>query len=292
MAKKDNVQNFVPQQETMQQPVAPQEEALFESEAYGSPQPDAGMGTTVCKPVGIGGPIPIVAPRSTTIQLQPIIVPMAVVPYMSQDNEVLKTDGIQQQPVEAYDTAAADFSRVEEERKAVKTKKKSKTGARIASAVLFILASLVIAAYSIASINPTLLGVNWNQINVISQVLNWIESLAPANIAITVLHIACYVFVSTVSLIAFICIFVGKLPAGAVAALTFIGAATVDAALIYDAVLATQAGVQFVAKDYVAYIVVASLATLTFIVSAIIAVCLNRKKDIYNLDGNAEPNLI
>ena len=292
MAKKDNVQNFVPQQETMQQPVAPQEEALFESEAYGSPQPDAGMGTTVCKPVGIGGPIPIVAPRSTTIQLQPIIVPMAVVPYMSQDNNVLKTDGIQQQPVEEYDTAAADFSRVEEERKAVKTKKKSKTGARIASAVLFVLASLVIAAYSIASINPTLLGVNWNQINVISQVLNWIENLAPANIAITVLHIACYVFVSTVSLIAFICIFVGKLPAGAVAALTFIGAATVDAALIYDAVLATQAGVQFVAKDYVAYIVVASLATLTFIVSAIIAVCLNRKKDIYNLDGNAEPNLI
>ena len=84
MAKKNNVQNFVPEQEIVQEEVAPQqEEVLFESEAYGNAQPDAGMGTTVCKPMGIGGPIPVVAPKNNTIQLQPIIVPMAVVPYMS-----------------------------------------------------------------------------------------------------------------------------------------------------------------------------------------------------------------
>ena len=110
MAKQDNVQNFVPQQQTMPQPVAYQEEAVFESEAYGSPQPDAGMGTTVCKPVGIGGPIPIVAPRRTTIQLQPIIVPMAVVPYMSQDNDVLKVDGVQQPAEQQAPVATTDFS--------------------------------------------------------------------------------------------------------------------------------------------------------------------------------------
>ena len=293
MAKQDNVQNFVPQQQTMPQPVAYQEEAVFESEAYGSPQPDAGMGTTVCKPVGIGGPIPIVAPRRTTIQLQPIIVPMAVVPYMSQDNDVLKVDGVQQPAEQQAPVATTDFSRVEEEKKAVTSKKKSKKSARIASAVLFILSSLVMLAYTIASCYPTLWNINWSQVNMISQIINWIGEVAPTNIAITILHVACYTFASIVSLMCFICFFVGKLPAGATSVLAFISAATVDAALIYDAVMAHKAGIEFVATDYVAYIIVASLATLTFIVSAVIAVCLNRKKDIYNLEQiNAEENII
>ncbi|MBO5777129.1 MAG: hypothetical protein J6R34_01605, partial [Clostridia bacterium] len=128
MAKRKNVQNFVPEQEVVQENVAPQEEVLFESEAYGSAQPDAGMGTTVCKPVGIGGPVPIVAPKSSTIQLQPIIVPLAVVPYMSQDCDVLKTEGVQ--TTDDYDEATAEFSRMEAEKEAERKKKSQKAGAR------------------------------------------------------------------------------------------------------------------------------------------------------------------
>ena len=111
MAKKNNVQNFVPEQEYVQEDVMLQEEVLFESEAYGSAQPDAGMGTTVCKPVGIGGPVPIIAPKNSTIQLQPIVVPMAVVPYMSQDCDVLKTEGVQ--TTDDYDEATAEAVRIQ-----------------------------------------------------------------------------------------------------------------------------------------------------------------------------------
>ena len=115
--------------------------------------------------------------------------------------------------------------------------------------------------------------------------------MVPANIAITVLHIVSYTFVSLVSLIAFICIFVGKLPAGAVAALSFIGAATVDAALIYDAVEATKGGAKFVFNDFLEYIIVAGIATLLFIISIIVLVALNKKKDLYEDDFGSQ-NLI
>ncbi|MCQ2602609.1 MAG: hypothetical protein MJ193_01645, partial [Clostridia bacterium] len=84
MAKKDI--KFEP-------PVEEQKEETFETEAYGTPEPDKGMDTTVMKPVGMGAPVPVVMPKHNTVQLQPIIVPLAVVPYMTQDSDVLRTDG-------------------------------------------------------------------------------------------------------------------------------------------------------------------------------------------------------
>ena len=94
MAKKDKNQEIVFSPDTND--VRVDDEPLFESEAYGTPQPEAGSDVTVMKPVGIGGPVPIVAPKHNTIQLQPIVVPLAVVPYMTQDSNVLRTDGKQQ----------------------------------------------------------------------------------------------------------------------------------------------------------------------------------------------------
>ncbi len=47
---------------------------------------------TVLKTIGTGGPVPIKAPKHDTIQLQPIVVPLAVVPYMTHDSDVLRTD--------------------------------------------------------------------------------------------------------------------------------------------------------------------------------------------------------
>ena len=96
MAKKERVETtFNPEvkKEEVVAPVAESQETMYESEAYGNPRPDQGTKTTVMKTVGIGGPVPIVAPKHNTIQLQPIIVPLAVVPYMSQDSSVLRTDG-------------------------------------------------------------------------------------------------------------------------------------------------------------------------------------------------------
>ena len=99
MAKKERIEtSFDPEvrEETVSPAAASEEEpkeTLYESEAYGNPRPDTGTRTTVMKTVGVGGPVPIIAPKHNTIQLQPIIVPLAVVPYMSQDSAVLNTEG-------------------------------------------------------------------------------------------------------------------------------------------------------------------------------------------------------
>ena len=291
MAKKNNVQNFVPEQEIVQEEVAPQqEEVLFESEAYGNAQPDAGMGTTVCKPMGIGGPIPVVAPKNNTIQLQPIIVPMAVVPYMSQDNDVLKTEGVQ--VVEEYDTAASDFSRMEAEQKVEKKKKSRKAGSRAAAFFLFLFSALVVTIYMLAYFKPEVLSLNFAEFNVIGEIVDWAKGTEPVNMAVTILHAICFGFAGITTIIALISLIVGKLPASLLSVFTLLAGATVDAALIYTAVKASQQGAEFVAKEYLEYILLASFATVAFIIAVISAVCLNRNKDIYEDSDFGSQNLI
>lgn len=290
MAKKNNVQNFVPEQEYVQEDVMLQEEVLFESEAYGSAQPDAGMGTTVCKPVGIGGPVPIIAPKNSTIQLQPIVVPMAVVPYMSQDNDVLKTEGVQL--VEEYDTAASDFSRMEAEQKVEKKKKSQKAGARAASFFMFLLSGLVVVAYMLAYFKPEVFTLNFGKdLNVIGQIVDWAKGTAPADMATTILHAICFGLAGITAITTLITLIVGKLPAGFVLTLSLLSAVAVDGALIYNAVVATQDGAKFVAKDWLEYIIVAGIATLAFLISIIVLVALNKKKDLYEDDFGSQ-NLI
>ena len=87
MSKKDKKQEIVMTPDTGE--IKTDDEPMFESEAYTAPQPEAGSDVTVLKPVGTGGPVPIVAPKHNTVQLQPIVVPLAVVPYMTQEIEAL-----------------------------------------------------------------------------------------------------------------------------------------------------------------------------------------------------------
>ena len=290
MAKKNNVQNFVPEQEYVQEDVMLQEEVLFESEAYGSAQPDAGMGTTVCKPVGIGGPVPIIAPKNSTIQLQPIVVPMAVVPYMSQDNDVLKTEGVQL--VEEYDTQASDFSRMEAEQKVEKKKKSQKAGARAASFFMFLLSGLVVVAYMLAYFKPEVFTLNFGKdLNVIGQIVDWAKETEPANMITTILHAVCFGLAGITAITTLITLIVGKLPAGFVLTLSLLSAVAVDAALIYDAVAVTKGGAEFVFNDFLEYIIVAGIATLAFLISIIVLVALNKKKDLYEDDFGSQ-NLI
>lgn len=290
MAKKNNVQNFVPEQEYVQEEVVLQEEVLFESEAYGNAQPDAGMGTTVCKTVGIGGPVPIIAPKNNTIQLQPIIVPMAVVPYMSQDCDVLQTEGTQL--VEEYDTAASDFSRMEAEQQVEKSKKSQKAGARAASFFMFLLSGLVVVAYMLAYFKPEVFTLNFGKdLNVIGQIVDWAKGTAPADMATTILHAVCFGLAGITAITTLITLFVGKLPTGFVLTLSLLSALAIDGALIYNAVVATKDGAAFVAKEWMEYMIVAGIATLLFIISIIVQVALNRKKNLYEDDFGSQ-NLI
>ena len=281
MAKKDKIQNFVPEQEVVQ------EETLFEAEAYGNPQPDAGMETTVMKPVGMGGPVPIVAPKHNTIQLQPIVVPLAVVPYMSQDSDVLRTDGAQAGGYES----ATDFSKVEAEKEAKAKKKSRKAGARAAAFFSFLLSGVVLAIYLLAYFMPEFYVFDFKPFNVIGTIMDWIGGIAPQNMAIAILHIVSAGFAAIAVVVSLVSFIIGKLPAGFNTVLAFVSAATVDAALIYTAVKATNEGIAFDVMEYLEYIILAGVATLGFIVSIIILVGLNRNKDPYD-EGTKTNNVI
>lgn len=170
MAKKDKNQEIVFSPDTNEVPVV--DEPMFEAEAYASPQPEAGSDVTVTKPVGIGGPVPIVAPKHNTIQLQPIVVPLAVVPYMTQDSSILRTDGKPQGgyvPSE-YDEAT-DFEEVEQE----KIKKKVKAEPRIFALVTFLLSAVVVLPFILSYFIKTVGDASIAQFDVIGTVMDWIE---------------------------------------------------------------------------------------------------------------------
>ena len=288
MAKKKYVQNFVPEQEVVQEEVAVQEEVLFESEAYGSAQPDAGMGTTVCKPIGIGGPVPIVAPKSSTIQLQPIIVPMAVVPYMSQDSDVLKTEGASRY-ADDYDTTASNFSRMETEEQIEKQRKSQKAGARVASFFMFLLSGLVVVAYMLAYFNPEVAILNFGtHLNVIGQIVDWASGTAPVNMVLTILHAVSFGLAGIIAIVTLITLFVGKFPSKFILILALLSAVAVDSALVYEVIDATNKGIEFSAVVYFEYLIVAGVALLAFIISLIVVIAMGRKKDIYDEDFGSQ----
>ncbi len=264
MAKKDNVQKFTPEVEKNLQP----EEVMYESEAYGSPQPDAGMETTVMKPVGMGGPVPIVAPKHNTVQLQPIIVPLAVVPYMTQDSDVLRTDGAKPQN-DFYGDSVSDM---EETRAHATDKAKSGKGkARVASLFLFIFSALTVVCFLLAHFKPVVFGFDFSDFDVIGIISAWVGGTAPQNLAIALLYIIGACFAAICVIVTLISFFAGKLPSAFATVLFLCSAATVDAGLIYriianDFVLAQDKGA----------IVVCGLATIGFILSVIIAIALGK----------------
>ncbi len=169
MAKKDLNQDLYqqtvveePQEAVLAEPYYDMvEDDFYEADAYDIPQTENGQDVTFVKPVGIGAPVPIVAPKHTNVQLQPIVVPLAVIPYMSQDTDVLYANRREQQPqrrqapqrqgqpVAAHNDASypTEFS-VEDHAKA---KKSCKVRARVCSFFTLLLSALVLALFGIGA---------------------------------------------------------------------------------------------------------------------------------------------
>ena len=185
MARKNHHVTTLSPEVTEAAPPAPvQEAALYESEAYGTPQPDEGATTTVMKPVGIGGPVPIVAPKHNTIQLQPIIVPLAVVPYMTQDTDVLRTDAPQDAAYEKNATAA-EFTAAEHAR----ARKRTAVRKRVFSFVTFVFAALAVAAYIVAYFHPQIHPeYSLAQVDIISLIKKWVETGTPFDYSLTLVN--------------------------------------------------------------------------------------------------------
>lgn len=268
MAKKERHQEviFAPETEIF---VPEEEKVLFEAEAYGSPQPDKGSDVTVTKPVGLGGPVPIVAPKHNTIQLQPIVVPLAVVPYMTQDSNVLRTDGKQQG---AYaEDAFVEATIFEETDKKSKKKARKDVRPRVFSLITLLLA---LAAALPVVLSGEIDGFDRPYLSVIGAITAWVNGTPPENILATVCCLVGAAFAAFVALGALAGLIVGRYPraycfiSGLLSPIAFL------VLLVYELIKKT-----FVVGDNAAFIAVLVIALLNFVLTVVFASVLNHADD-------------
>ena len=276
MAKKNRKQEIVNEPvETRETVVFDNDQTLYEAEAYGSPQPEAGSDVTVMKTVGIGGPVPIVAPKHNTIQLQPIVVPLAVVPYMTQDSSVLRTEGKQPGAQDEY-AEAASFSTAEESKT-----KKTRKGARprLLVFVTLLLSAILVLPFILSYFKSSLGLLNFeglDKFNVIGTVVNWIKTkeVDTAELYRDVIFIVAGVSMAIMCVVELIALLAGKYPRAFSIIFSLIAAGTSLAILIIDMVKGV-----FVAGDRVALIVFLALSLFMLLLSIIFTVILNRADD-------------
>lgn len=252
-----------------------EEKPLFEAEAYGSPQPEAGSDVTVMKQVGIGGPVPIVAPKHNTIQLQPIVVPLAVVPYMTQDSGVLRTEGRQQPNVPEY-AEATEFSAPTAE---TAKKAKKKTHPRLFVLATFVLTAVLVLPFILSYFYENLGLLKFDgldKFNVIGTIAGWIQtkSVPKAGLYRNIIFIAGGASVAIMFIVELIALLAGKYPRAFTIIFSLVPAGTSLFVLIYDMVKN-----KFVLNDRVALVVFVALALLNLLLAIIFTVVLNRAED-------------
>lgn len=271
MSKKDKKQEIVMTPDNGE--IKLEDEPMFESEAYAAPQPEAGSDVTVLKPVGTGGPVPIVAPKHNTIQLQPIVVPLAVVPYMTQDSNVLRTDG-RGQNVYAQATVENDEATDFETVSARKVKKKGKVQPRIFALVTFLLSALTVLPFILSYFMPSVGSVSIEKLNVIGVIKNWIAN----GFALRPLSNIAYIGVAAVSAVmtiaSLISVIVGKYPR----AFNFIFALASSGAMLALLIkwLVTKT---FVASEKIAFLIVLVLCLVNLVLTIVFAILMNKLDD-------------
>lgn len=270
MSKKDKKHEIVM---TPESEIKVEDEPMFEAEAYTAPQPEAGSDVTVMKTVGTGGPVPIVAPKHNTVQLQPIVVPLAVVPYMTQDSSVLRTDGRGQNgyaQASVENDEATDFETIA----ARKVKKRGKIQPRIFALVTFILSALVVLPFILSYFVKNIGSVSIEQFDIIGKIKDWVANgfeLKPLRYPAYIGVAAVSALMTIASLVSVIC---GKYPR----ALNFIFALVASVAML--AVLVKWlVDKTFDASQNVGFLVILVLSLVNLVLSIVFAVLLNKLDD-------------
>lgn len=251
-------------------------EPLYEADAYGSPQLDAGADVTVMKQVGIGGPVPIVAPKHNTIQLQPIVVPLAVVPYMTQDSNVLRTDrgqaGYESEEEEEY-REDTEFAAVERKR-AVKKKRKVSLP-RIFSLITFVITALFIVPFFL-SYKETDIGVMAiDEFNVIGIIQLWISGGFDINYDVfNLIYVIVMGLAGIQVILSLLGVLFGKYPKPIAPILSFLNMGCFIGILIYNIVKDN-----FIVNDSIGFIVMLAVAAFNFVLSVVLSVLLNHRED-------------
>lgn len=271
MSKKDKKQEIVMTPDNGE--IKLEDEPMFESEAYAAPQPEAGSDVTVLKPVGTGGPVPIVAPKHNTIQLQPIVVPLAVVPYMTQDSNVLRTDG-RGQNVYAQATVENDEATDFETVSARKGKKKGKVQPRIFALVTFLLSALTVLPFILSYFMPSVGSVSIEKLNVIGVIKNWIDNGFALRPLSNIAYIGVAVVSAVMTIASLISVIVGKYPR----AFNFIFALASSGAMLALLIkwLVTKT---FVVSEKIAFLIVLVLCLVNLVLTIVFAILMNKLDD-------------
>ncbi len=269
MAKKDNLKDMkTDAAESVL--VTLSDEPMYESEAYESPEKDEGMATTVFKPIGAGGPVPIVAPKHNTVQLQPIIVPLAVVPYMTQDTSSLRTEG-GSAAMYGEDDGYAEAVEFERSSAAVKKKRDKKVKPRVFAAIMFVLSALCAIPFILANFYSDIGGsFKLEAYNIIGQLTQWANGVLPATDADKAILIVLTVgagFSALSALVSLAALIAGRYPRVTLGVWSFIGAGTSLGVALYKVITKS-----FVLADEISLIVITSLCWLTLLLSVVFAV--------------------
>lgn len=271
MSKKDKKQEIVMTPDTGE--IKTDDEPMFESEAYTAPQPEAGSDVTVLKPVGTGGPVPIVAPKHNTVQLQPIVVPLAVVPYMTQDSSVLRTDG-RGQNVYAQATVESDEATDFQTISARKVKKQVKVQPRIFALVTFLLSALTVLPFILSYFMPKIGNMSIEIFNVIGLIKGWVANGFELHPLANLDYVVVAGLSAILTVVSLVAIIVGRYPR----AFNFIFSLASAAALV-ALLVKWLIDKSFVAQEKVAFLVVLVLSLVNFVLTIVFSILMNKLDD-------------
>lgn len=271
MSKKDKKQEIVMTPDTGE--IKTDDEPMFESEAYTAPQPEAGSDVTVLKPVGTGGPVPIVAPKHNTVQLQPIVVPLAVVPYMTQDSSVLRTDG-RGQNVYAQATVESDEATDFQTISARKVKKQVKVQPRIFALVTFLLSALTVLPFILSYFMPEIGNISIEVFNVIGLIKGWVANGFELHPLANLDYVVVAGLSAILTVVSLVAIIVGRYPR----AFNFIFSLATAAALV-ALLVKWLIDKSFVAQEKVAFLVVLVLSLVNLVLTIVFSILMNKLDD-------------
>lgn len=271
MSKKDKKQEIVMTPDTGE--IKTDDEPMFESEAYTAPQPEAGSDVTVLKPVGTGGPVPIVAPKHNTVQLQPIVVPLAVVPYMTQDSSVLRTDG-RGQNVYAQATVESDEATDFQTISARKVKKQVKVQPRIFALVTFLLSALTVLPFILSYFMPKIGNISIEVFNIIGLIKGWVANGFELHPLANLDYVVVAGLSAILTVVSLVAIIVGRYPR----AFNFIFSLATAAALV-ALLVKWLIDKSFVAQEKIAFLVVLVLSLVNFVLTIVFSILMNKLDD-------------
>lgn len=271
MSKKDKKQEIVMTPDTGE--IKTDDEPMFESEAYTAPQPEAGSDVTVLKPVGTGGPVPIVAPKHNTVQLQPIVVPLAVVPYMTQDSSVLRTDG-RGQNVYAQATVESDEATDFQTISARKVKKQVKVQPRIFALVTFLLSALTVLPFILSYFMPKIGNISIEVFNIIGLIKGWVANGFELHPLANLDYVVVAGLSAILTVVSLVAIIVGRYPRAFSCIFSLASAAALVALLVKWLI-----DKSFVAQEKVAFLVVLVLSLVNLVLTIVFSILMNKLDD-------------